>query len=303
MGIDIMAGWEDYINPDDAVLLLQTKNDRSKMEHDYEKYYVLHSGRAPDAGDKIVLHTDGNGNTVTHGASKIQTGDPVLVTQSREGQNIALRPAKNADRYCPSVSHNIVIKSYPSNPGWEPSLRWFYAYDVHLAETFYRIDQDMNINMYFGVRNNEDRWGGYWPYGGVSIGFGYNDGTGTDTNTHGPSSAAEWWWCTNQSPYMTLAQVARWDCNPDVDGSHWCFMDALTDNVCNGGRCENPIPPYQPVNMIHIQIRSTGPMWDSFDINTRTSLVGLDVCRAVPEECQTRCYGLLNGVDDIDELI
>lgn len=114
---------------------------------------------------------------------------------------------------------------------------------------------------------------------------------------------AEWWWCTNQSPYMTLAQVARWDCNPDVDGSHWCFMDALTDNVCNGGRCENPIPPYQPVNMIHIQIRSTGPMWDSFDINTRTSLVGLDVCRAVPEECQTRCYGLLNGVDDIDELI
>lgn len=271
--------------------------------------YILEPGLDPRTGTDIVIHPT-TGEVVTAGHEVIQEGDRVITVPLDTGDWAALKPAWTQETYCKPIIKWVHDVSPDPNP--EGSIhegeRQYYAYDVHLSETFYRVDHDMNITLYFDIHDNEWRYGyldNRFPMGAVYFGFGYYDGSGEPSGYggegYGPSPDVDWFWC-QRNPYLSVRGNPFLHFDELDTGVLWnrprlCYMDALQDNVCNQSRCTNTVSPLpseefphgQPINMIHVHISCAGSLY--YGGFTRSRLHALDVCRQVPSDCTTRCYG------------
>lgn len=271
---------------------------------------ILEPGLDPEVGRQIVVHPV-TGEIVTHGHEVIKEGDKVIVVPLDDGDWASLKPAWSQESNCKPIIKWVHDVSYIwEEGGIFPGEYYYRAYDIHLSETFYREDHDLNINAYFDIHHNErpPNLSDTHHYGGVWFMFGYYDGEGEPGGYggegSGPSPDVDWYRCVNTgNPYSTVRGQPFQDLGDDTpSGLVWqkpkiCYMDALNDNVCNQSRCGstvNPIPSEeypkgQPINFIHVHIDT---VWSLYVYSyTKSSLQAIDVCRQVPSDCETRCYG------------
>lgn len=274
--------------------------------------YILEPGLDPEVGTPIVTHPT-TGEIVTHGHEVIKEGDPVITVPLDTGDWAALKPAWSQDKYCKPIIKWVHDVSYIWPEGQPDPVDWggeyFYrGYDIHLSETFYREDHDMNITAYFDIKHNgrAPNLSDLYHYGGVWWLFGYYDGTGEPSgyggDSNGPSPDVSWYKCVkNGDPYLTIRSSPWQNLEEDTpSGLVWnppriCYMDALNDNDCNERRCANNIDPInpppkgQPINMIHIHISTVRSLYNYSWVKSK--LLAVDICRQVPSDCETRCYG------------
>lgn len=266
--------------------------------------HILLPGATPEIGSKLVVHPT-TGDILTHGHEVIQVGETVIVVPLDDGDQAALKPAISQDSTCKPIIKWVHDTSYkwPDGAAFEDEY-YYRSYDIKLSETFYRNDHDLNINMYFMVYDNERAYGyisNRWPYGAVSMGFGTAEGEVTlgGDGYYGPSPDVTWYWADNRSPYATLTGGPLFELNqPQAsldnvqyqNGEHYCYMDALNDNLCNSKfTYYSSLPGDVPIDYIHLQVRSNGSMY--VEGYTKSFLQAIDFCRAVPSDCETRCYG------------
>lgn len=273
--------------------------------------YVLEPGLDPRVGTPIVVHPV-TGEIITHGHEVIKEGDRVIIVPLDDGDQAALKPVWSQESLCKPIVkwvHDVSYKWPDDNP-YFPGEYYYRGYDIHLSEEFYREDHDMNITAYFDIQHNgrSPNLSDDWHYGAVWWMFGYYDGTGEPSGYggtgSGPSPDVDWYWCVkNGKPYTTIRSGPWQDLGDTVDrGLVWqrpriCYMDALNDNDCNQGRCAPNVSPLpseefprgQPINMLHIHISTVYSLyvWSY----TKSKLQAVDICRQVPTDCTTRCYG------------
>lgn len=277
--------------------------------------HILEAGLEPEPGMPLVVHPT-TGDILTHGHEHINPGDEVIVVQLDDGDQAALKPAWSQERYCKPIIKWVHDVSYKWTPGggypiqeemW-PNEYFYRGYDIHLSEEFYRVDHDMNITAYFDIKHNgrDPNLSDDYHYGGVWFMFGYYDGTGEPSGyggtSNGPSPDVTWYKCINtNNPYLTV-RGSPWQDLGDTTNSGvvWnrpriCYMDALNDNDCNQSRCGSTVDPIspepkgQPINMIHVHISTVSSLF-LYSL-TKSSLHAIDICRQVPTDCETRCYG------------
>lgn len=268
--------------------------------------YVLEPGLDPRVGTPIVVHPV-TGGIVTAGHEVIREGDRVIIVPLDDGDQAALKPAWSQEQYCKPIIkwvHDVSEKWTEETapyPDWVGEY-FFRAYDIHLSETFYRNDHDMNITAYFDIHHNgrDPNLSDDFHYGGVWFVFGYYDGegepSGYGTGESGYTTDATWYKCVKTGdPYAGIRALPWQDLGVDTpSGLVWnkpriCYMDALNDNLCNQSRCAHTNGGDDPINMIHVHI-STVPylyLWSY----TKSRLQAIDICRQVPSDCEIRCYG------------
>jgi len=265
--------------------------------------YILQPGIDPRVGTPIVGHPV-TGEIVTHGHEVIREGDKVIIVPLDTGDWAALKPAWSQESGCKPIVKWVHETSYIIPEGQPHEYEyWYRSYDIHLSEPFYRNDHDMNINSYFMSYNNDWRYGfldNRWPYGAVTLGFGYSeDDVNLGTGYYGPSPDVTWYWDRARSPYYSIAGGPTMALHQDQasidgiqydDGEHFCHMDALNVNTCND-RFANAtnIPGDLPIEYLHVQVRSAGSLY--FGGFTKSFMMAIDVCRQVPSDCEVRCYG------------
>lgn len=276
--------------------------------------YILEPGLDPRTGTDIVIHPT-TGEVVTAGHEVIKEGDKVITVPLDNGDWAALKPAWSQESLCKPIIKWVHDVSYTwDGSEWGVPPEWigeyyYRGYDIHLSETFYRVDHDLNITAYFDIHHNgrEPNLSDTHHYGGVWWMFGYYDGSGEPSGYggtgHGPSPDVNWFYCTkNGNPYRSMRGDPWQDLGDETSsGLVWnkpriCYMDALNDNVCNQSRCAsnvNPITPPpkgQPINMIHVHIDTVRNYSMNWSI-CKSQLQAIDICRQVPTDCETRCYG------------
>lgn len=264
---------------------------------------ILQPGLEPRVGMPIVVHPTTE-EIVTHGHEIIRVGDRVIVVPLDDGDWASLKPGFVQEANCKPIIkwvHETTNHEWVDTNG-NPIYR---SYDIHLSEPFYRNDHDMNINAYFMKYNNDKRYGflgNRYPWGGATIGFGTApEGTHPTLGVgyYGPSPDVQWFFDLGGSPYATLSLNATWDLGDtsgingiENDNPHYCYMDALNDNTCNPqSPFRSTLPGSTPIEYIHIQIRAYGSAYFAGCCGVKSFLRAIDICRQVPTECETRCYG------------
>ena len=285
--------------------MIQAGDRAIKFLGENDEFNLLEPGLDPRIGTQIVVHPTMEEEIVTHGHEVIRLGDEVIVVPSDVGDWLALKPAWSTEQNCKPI---IKWVHETTDWGWVDSdgNPIYRSYDIHLSEIFYGTDHDMNINAYFMKYNNGKRYGfldNRWPWGAVTLGFGMRpEGTHPTLGGGGyvgPSPDVTWFWDLGRSPYATISGGPMWDLGDtsgingiENDNPHYCYMDALNENDCNPQTpWRNPTMLPYPIEYIHVQLRTYGTAGLAGCCGVKSFMQGIDICRQVPTECETRCYG------------
>ena len=224
MRIDSVGNNDDIRVDDNSIIFTETKNGR---------VLVLNQGENPRINDTIGIHPYNDlDEYVTHGLSYFQPGDEVIVRVLKSGDEAAFKPGFEGMYGCLNVYADI---NDISSAEREDGSRQYHAYEIELAEPFYKEDHDLNMYMEFDSEFGQAGMQPWFPYGGVAIGFS-EDGS-------------KWYWHNDTDPYLTLGEPAilyyagpegfdpEYSDNISM-GDIWCVPDAL--NITNCAKLYGP---------------------------------------------------------------